>query len=99
MKKPTLKTHRNKAAEASRRCSAEAGRLAVIEALPEQMQDHALVDWETVATICNYKDLETVRNNLKEAGVALVKVSERKKLPTWGALKDFLKSREVAARR
>ena len=93
----TKTRYRDKASEASRRYSSEAKRLAVIEALPEQMQDCALVDWPTVAAMLSYDDLETTRKALKEAGVPLVYLSNRHQLPTFGALRAFLKSREAAA--
>ena len=83
----TKTRYRDKAAEASRRYSGEAKRLAVIEALPTQMQEYALVDWPTVAAMLSYDDLEQARKVLKEAGVPLVDVSSRKRLPTFGALR------------
>jgi hypothetical protein len=72
-------------------------RLAAIEALPGEMQEHALVDWPTVAVICNFKDIGYARNTIKKAGIPLVCVSERRKLPTWGTLRAWLQSREAAA--
>ena len=69
-------------------------RLAAIDALPNEMQDYALVDWPTVATILNNRDIEYARETIIKAGVPLVHVSERKRLPRWGALRDYLKSRE-----
>jgi hypothetical protein len=71
-------------------------RLAAIDALPNEMQDHALVDWQTVANIIGSKDVAYARETLTRAGVPLVHVSERRRLPRWGALREFLKSREKA---
>jgi hypothetical protein len=71
-------------------------RLAAIEALPEDMQDHALVEWATVATLCGYKNVEHCREIVSKH-VPLVHMSERRKLPTWGKLREYLKSREAAA--
>lgn len=72
-------------------------RLAAIESLPEDMQDRALVDWATVAIVCAYDDVEHCREIVTKAGVPLVHISERRRLPTWGALRDWLKSRESVA--
>lgn len=69
-------------------------RLAAIEALPTVMQDDALVDWETVAALANLRDPEYVREMVIEAGVPLVHVSARRKLPRWGAVREWLRSRE-----
>ncbi len=72
-------------------------RLAAIEALPTEMQDHALVDWPTVANILGMKDVEYARETVAAAGVPLVHVSGRKKMPRWGAFRDWLRSREQVA--
>jgi hypothetical protein len=72
-------------------------RLAAIDALPNEMQDHALVDWQTVANLLANKDIEYARALVTAAGVPLVHVSERRKLPRWGALREWLRSREHAA--
>jgi hypothetical protein len=72
-------------------------RLAAIEALPQEMQDHALVDWPTVASLLSCKDIEHTRETLIAAGVPLVHVTGRKRLPRWGTLRDFLLKREKAA--
>ena len=65
-------------------------RLAAIEALPDQMQDDALVDWPTVAALIDYKDVEYVRHMVGKAGVPLVEVSERRRLPRWGELRKWI---------
>ncbi len=72
-------------------------RLAAIEALPNEMQDYALVDWPTVALLFGYKDIEYARETLTQAGVPLVQLSDRKRLPRWGTLRDFIISREGPA--
>jgi hypothetical protein len=41
--------------------------LAAIEALPDQMQDHALVDWRTVANLLDKKDVEHARKLITAA--------------------------------
>lgn len=69
-------------------------RLAAIEALPDVMQDDALVDWPTVAALIDYRDVEYVRHMVSEAGVPLVQVSERRRLPRWGELRKWIRSRE-----
>jgi hypothetical protein len=71
-------------------------RLAAIEELPGEMQEYALVDWETVAVVTGNKDVEYAREELTKAGVPLVQVSARRRLPTWASLREFLKSREIA---
>jgi hypothetical protein len=75
----------------------EVSRLAVIKALPHEMQDHALVDWPTVASLLSCKDVEHTRETLIAAGVPLVHVTGRKRLPRWGALREFRRARERAA--
>jgi hypothetical protein len=69
-------------------------RLAAIEALPTTMQDDALVDWPTVKALCNFADTEYARRIITEAGVPLVELSPRRKLPRWGALREYIRSRE-----
>jgi hypothetical protein len=71
----------------------KSARLAAIEALPDQTQDHALVDWRTVANLLDKKDVEHAREIITNAGVPLVHVSERRKLPTWGELRRFIETR------
>lgn len=70
-------------------------RLLEIEALPYHMQDFALVDWSTVCIITASKDVENTREIITKAGVPLVRISERKKLPRWGELRTFLLGRET----
>jgi hypothetical protein len=60
------------------------------------MQDHALVDWPTVAALLNKKDVVDTRELITAAGVPLVEVSGRRKLPTWGALRNFIQRRQRA---
>jgi hypothetical protein len=74
----------------------KAVRLAAIEALPDQMQDSALLDWPTVAALLNKKDIEHTRELITAAGVPLVHVSDRRKLPTWGAIREFIRTRQRA---
>ena len=71
-------------------------RLAAIEALPHEMQEHALVDWRTVALLLDKKDVDHAREVVTNAGVPLVHVSDRRKLPTWGAIRNFIESRQRA---
>ena len=59
------------------------------------MQDYALVDWPTVAVLGTFKDVEHARETVKAAGVPLVHLSDRKKLPTWGDLRAFFNSRKT----
>jgi len=68
-------------------------RLAAIEALPDTMQDHALVDWATVKVVCNFEDTEHCRSTLIALGLPLVELSPRRKLPRWGDLRALLESR------
>jgi hypothetical protein len=68
--------------------------LATIGALPAEVQEHCLIDWKTVALILGANDVEHARETVIAAGVPLVHVSERRKLPRWGALKQFITSRE-----
>jgi hypothetical protein len=69
-------------------------RLAAIEALPNEMQDYALVDWATVAVLTGNEDVDYARRILTKAGVPLVEVSSRRKLPTWRELRKFIESRQ-----
>ena len=71
-------------------------RLAAIEALPTEMQEAALVDWRTVATLLNLKDEMYARDILIAAGIPLVQVTARRRLPRWGDLKTFLEKRAQA---
>jgi hypothetical protein len=71
-------------------------RLAAIEALPHEMQEHALVDWRTVALLLDKKDVDHAREIVTNAGVPLVHVSDRRKLPTWGAIREFIRTRQRA---
>jgi hypothetical protein len=73
----------------------KSSRLAAIEALPNEMQDYALVDWGTVALLMGNKDVAYARETLQQAGVPLVRVSERRQLPRWGSLREFLRAREA----
>lgn len=72
-------------------------RLVALDSLPDDMRDHALVDWPTVTTMCGLRDIEYCRELITKAGVPLVHVSGRRRLPTWGALREYLKSRETVA--
>jgi hypothetical protein len=72
-------------------------RLAAIEALPHEMQEHALVDWKTVADLLAKKDVEHAREIVTNAGVPLVELSTRRKLPTWGELRKFIEARRRLA--
>ena len=72
-------------------------RLAAIGALPVDVQEHCLVDWRTVATILACKDVEHARRIVVAGGVPLVEISERRRLPRWGALKKFIAGRERGA--
>jgi hypothetical protein len=65
-----------------------------IEQLPSEVSDFQLVDWKTVAKLLGSKDVEHCRRIVTQAGVPLVHVSERRKLPRWGELKRFIRSRE-----
>jgi hypothetical protein len=70
-------------------------RMAAIGGLPAEVRDFCLVDWKTVALLLGLKDVEHTRKLLADAGVPLVRVSERRNVPTWGALRQFIKSREM----
>lgn len=76
---------------------AKPARLLAIDTLPTEMQPFALVDWQTVATVTGLRDVEHARETITAAGVPLVHLSERRKLPRWGVLRDFLISRERPA--
>jgi hypothetical protein len=71
-------------------------RLAAIEALPTEMQDHALVDWPTVALMLGMKDVDYAREIVTAADVPLVHVSDRRRLPTWRTLRQFIETRQRA---
>ena len=64
-------------------------------AVPADMRDYYLVPWKTTGDMLNV-DPEKARAILRGAGVPLVKVSERRVLPRWGTLRDFIKQREAA---
>ena len=70
-------------------------RRATIESLPAEVRDCSLVPWKTVAVILGLDDVENVREIVIAAGVPLVHVSERRKLPRWRDIRDFMDSREV----
>lgn len=72
-------------------------RLVAIDSLPAEMQPFALVDWATVATVTGSSDAEYTRETFMAAGLPVVHLSARRKLPRWGALRDFLISRERPA--
>jgi hypothetical protein len=74
-----------------------ARRLMAVDAVPESMRDDCLLPWDETATICGLKDAEYCREVLTKAGVPLVHVSARRKLPRYGDVKAYLKSRTVAA--
>lgn len=69
-------------------------RIAVIESLPANMQDSALVDWSTVAAILGV-NIWLARKIIRQHGVTLYKISERRELPKWGDLRQFLESRQT----
>ncbi len=71
-------------------------RLATIDALPDDMQANALVDWATVAAVCGYADVEYCREIISKQ-VPLVHLTARKKLPAWGDLRSYLESRKSVA--
>lgn len=70
-------------------------RLAAIDELPNVMQDAALVDWKTVAVLLGRQDIQEARRIVVAADLPLVQVSARRKLPRWGDLREWLKSRET----
>jgi len=76
--------------------AAKPHRIAVIDALPTEMQDHALVGMKDAAALLNVC-VPQARKIIRDAGIPLVELTERKKLPRWGALRDFLMSRETVA--
>lgn len=67
-----------------------------IQALPDEMSDYALVDWQTVAAMFG-TCVPTARKIARENGIPLVAVSERKRLPRWGSVRQFIVAREQAA--
>jgi hypothetical protein len=69
--------------------------MEVIDSLPPSMRDDALVPWKDAAALCGYGDPEYCRKIITEAGVPLVNLSERRRLPRWGALREYLRSRET----
>jgi hypothetical protein len=69
-------------------------RLAAIEELPEPLRDDALVPWKLVAQLLAAEDVEHCRQNLLAAGLPVVEVSARRRLPRWGVLRQFLRERE-----
>jgi hypothetical protein len=71
--------------------------LNAIGTLPPAMQDSALVPWKTVAALLGQEDVANVRKNLMAAGLPVVHLNERRKLPTWGALRQHLKALERPA--
>jgi hypothetical protein len=74
----------------------KSSRLATIEQLPTEMRDFVLVDWPDVAFVLGKKDIEDTRELIRAAGVPLVRVSARQELPTWGALRNFIQTRQRA---
>jgi len=73
------------------------GRLREIKSLPDYMQDDALVDWSTAAALLN-TCVPSARKIVRDNNIPVVAVSERKNMPRWAALRNFIKSRERVAK-
>lgn len=70
-------------------------RLAAIEAQPAEIRDYCIIEWADVASILGYDDVEHCRKVVIRAGLPTVRLSERKNCPRLGALREFIKGREV----
>lgn len=77
--------------------TAKPARLVAIDSLPAEMQPYALCDWATVAAVTGLRDVEHARETFLAAGLPVVHLSSKRKLPRWGVLRDFLISRERPA--
>ena len=69
-------------------------RLEAIESLPREIQDHALIDWQTLTLLLARKDVEGTREWARSQGLRLVDTG-RRKLPTWKSVRELLKSCEI----
>lgn len=69
-------------------------RLDAIESLPRELQDNALIDWRTFATLVDKKDVESARDWAKSLGIALVDTG-RRKLPRWKDVRALLEARTI----
>ena len=67
-------------------------RLEVIETLPPEVRDRALIDWRTFAIIFDRKDIEGAREWAIEQGIELVNTG-RRKLPTWASVRKLIQAR------
>ena len=67
-------------------------RLEVIETLPAEVRDRALIDWRTFAIIFDRKDIEGAREWAIEQGIELVNTG-RRKLPTWASVRKLIQAR------
>jgi len=65
----------------------------VIESLPADVRDNALVDWRTFADIFARKDVEAARDWAKSLGIKLVRTG-RRELPTWKEVRELQKRLE-----
>lgn len=68
-----------------------------LESLPPEMQDWALVPWRHAATLLGFKDIRSAQEAVRDAGIPLVAISERKHLPRWGRIRGLIQDREAAA--
>lgn len=64
--------------------------------LPDYVQDHSLLNWPAVAAVLGCS-IPTARKIVKDNSIPLVPVSERKRLPRWGSIRQFIESRETAS--
>jgi hypothetical protein len=69
-------------------------RFSEIEQLPADLHDDSLVDWRTVTAMVGGRDIEHTRKMMLAAGLPVVSISARRKLPRLGKLREFLRNRE-----
>jgi hypothetical protein len=70
-------------------------RLEAIAELPLELQDNALLPWDTVTVLFARKDVESTREWVKSRGIKLVDAGRRRKLPTWKDIRNLLQGEPV----
>ena len=69
-------------------------RLAVLDTLPSEIRDNALLDWRTFATLIDKKDVDSARDYAARHGLPLVNTG-RRKLPRWKDVKALLDAQTI----
>jgi hypothetical protein len=73
--------------------SRKTSRLQIIESLPAEVRDQALIDWRTFATLIDRKDVEAARDWAISLGLPLVNTG-RRKLPRWKDVRALIEAQK-----